>query len=152
MMSAPSGGDAARALLADSTLVSAPLRTDTTVVFSPDAIEVLREAEQLIADAHLWAENLTNLVDGEDMDVPTLDARRELVHKMRASFYTNLVRLIAMAQGFDGHEIRFHRDGEACLYWRHPKSGYCGGLILHRNLRYSKAGEPIVVGDWSVHT
>jgi hypothetical protein len=28
----------------------------------------------------------------------------------------------------------------------------CGGLILHRNHRYSRPGEPIPVGEWSTHT
>jgi hypothetical protein len=155
-MSAPSGEDAARALLAERTPdeTQSKTRQNTTILFSPEAIDAIREAEQLIERANTWAEQLLDLrADlGELMDERTLYARRALVREMRETFYSNLVRLITMAQGFDGHELHFFRDGEACLYWRHPKSGYCGGLILHRNLRYSKSGEPILIGTWSVHT
>lgn len=112
-------------------------------------MDAIGEAERLIANAGHWAEGLTNLVEGEAMDEATLHARRELVEKMERSFYSNLVRLISSAP-LDGG-IRFWRDGEACLYWRHP-SGYEGGLILHRDHRYSRPGEPIPVGSWSVHT
>jgi hypothetical protein len=126
---------------------------DCHVTLTAGAIDAHREALMHIADAWLWAENLSDLrADlGEAMDERTLAARRELVHKMQLSYHENLTRLMVMAQGYDGG-LRFFRDGEACMFWRHAKSGYCGGLILHRNVNYSKAGEPIVVGEWSVHT
>jgi hypothetical protein len=154
LMSAPSGGDASRVLLAESTPTPEPPRTDTVIVLSLSAIDAMLEAEKLISDAHMWAENLTDLrADiGEAMDERTLEARRAIVVKMRTSFYENFARLIRMTSGFDGHELRFYRDEQACLYWRHTKSGYEGGLVFHRNLSYSKAGDPLGVGEWSVHT
>lgn len=142
MMSTPSGEASVRAL--------AP---DAQITLTASALDAHREAMQAISSAHQWAENLTNLREdlGETMDEATLYARRELVRNMERSYLSNFVHLIAMAQGFDGG-LTFFRDGEACMYWRHANSGYCGGLILHRNRRYSNDGEPIPVGEWSVHT
>jgi hypothetical protein len=124
---------------------------DCHVVLTESAVEAHREALTAIQAAHVWAENLTNLREDEAMDESTLYARRELVAKMRSSYFENLVTLITMGQGFDGG-LTFWRDGEACMYWKHAKSDYCGGLILHRNHRYSSPGEPIPVGEWSTHT
>jgi hypothetical protein len=124
---------------------------DCHITLTESAVQAHREAQDAILAAHHWAENLTNLREDESMDEATLYARRELVAKMRSSYFENLVTLITTAQGFDGG-LKFWRDGEACMFWRNEKSGYCGGLILHRNHRYSSPGEPIPVGEWSVHT
>jgi hypothetical protein len=75
---------------------------DCHVVLTESAIEAHREALTAIQAAHVWAENLTNLREDEAMDESTLYARRELVAKMRSSYFENLVTLITMGQGFDG--------------------------------------------------
>lgn len=128
---------------------------DTQVVITSSAHDAIREAKLLIANARLWADNLTDFdwsAHGDDDALKEQEQRRELVREMERSWLTNFTHVVTMASGWDGPELRLWRDSEACVYWRHTKSSYEGGLIFHRDLRYSEPGAPLTVGTWSVHT
>jgi hypothetical protein len=135
--------------------MSTEQQVDTVVTLTPSALDAHREAIALISDARQWAEMLLgydwSAQTDEGAAMREQETRRELVREMERSYHTNFLHLITMAQGFDGG-LKFWRDTQACMFWRHEKSGYCGGLIFHRDHRYSDVGDPLTVGTWSVHT
>lgn len=125
--------------------------TDVEVTFTASAIDAHREARELITRAYAWAEDLSfeDAVSPKGPEI--LEERRKLAIEMELSYLRNLAHITTMSQGWDG-PLKVFRDSEACMFWRHEKSGYCGGLNFHRNHKYSKPGEPLTLGTWSVNT
>lgn len=119
--------------------------TDSTIVLTGSAQEAIREAMTMCHKAHAWI--TTTLIEEGDYET-VIRERIEAVREMEGSFHKSFVQLMLIPQGHDG-ELRFWRDMEGCLYWRHAKSGYEGGVIFHRNHKWP---EESGIGSWSVHT
>lgn len=118
-------------------LASAP--GDAVVRWTDSGRAAYTEAVQMIGDALVHADNADSQED--------LHNRRRAVTAMEQSFFYSLGRLITNSQHHDG-PLEITRDGPGCLYWRHPKSGYHGGLIFHPTLDSGT----VKIGSWSVHT
>lgn len=71
--------------------------------------------------------------------------------QMASSLYEGLLHVMLTANSHDG-EVEIWPDGPPdtmSFFWKHPKSGYHGGLIFHANYKDGKRQE---TGKWSVHT
>ena len=129
-------------------------RTSVTnaVTLAPEAVEVLHECEKALDQArNVWCSGVDiPWAQVEERGEEIIRERLARVAQMERSFRVCLTRLIAGPQAHDG-ELRIYRDGPVdamCLFWRHERSGYHGGMIFHPDSRYPNAR----VGDWSLHT
>lgn len=118
---------------------------DSTVTFTQSAKDAHSECVSALMEANQWAEHC----DADDT-VETLNARRERFIAMQHSLYSNLAHLLTGGTAHDG-PLTIWRDSECCFFWKYERSGYHGGLILHRD--YAEHGnERLPVGRWSIHT
>lgn len=123
----------------------------SVVVMTASAIQAHIEAVAMMGAAAEWATG-TGLTfeDAEGMERANREVkqRRNQVRLMQDSYWRCMARLMTVPQEHDGHVI-VSRDGEASFYWRHVRSGYHGGIVLHAMYR---DGERLPVGTWSTHT
>lgn len=104
------------------------------------ALETFDECQEMIRNARIW-EQEGALYEDEPRE------RREIVNQMELSLLRCLVHLFMVRQGHDG-EVVISRNMVGGFFWRHPKSGYHGGLLFHKN----HSIEDATVGTWSIHT
>lgn len=134
--------------------MSTEAQTDSTIIITPQAHDAMREAQRAIIRAQQWMLSLEgHEFTGTPADEAELTRRRQLLHDMELSWYRGIESIMGLGAG---GTVKLFRDGWACIYWQlmnaEGKVGLNGGLILHRDHNYSKPGEPITVGTWSVHT
>lgn len=127
------------------------------VVMTEGAIQAHGEATKFLMDASLWAENVEILWSDAETNSECIAAagretehRRRQVADMQASYWRCMAHLLTVPQHHDG-QVVVSRDGEACFFWRYPKSGYHGGIVFHASYA-NKGTERLPVGTWSIHT
>jgi hypothetical protein len=102
------------------------------------AIETWNECRSFLAQRRLEAEG-----NGIDAMLDWID--------MAGSLYENLTHIMLTVTEHDG-PVEIWPDGakeQLSFFWRHPASGYHGGLIFHPSY---KDGERQKYGRWSIHT